>query len=98
MALRRAFARLGFTPRECDVLHWLTQGKANDEIARILRLRTDSVSRYLQGIYDKMGVDNRVAATICALNLARKVHAQQLAVRGGEVSLSVCTNPHTVYA
>jgi DNA-binding CsgD family transcriptional regulator len=85
------FAGVGFTPRESDVLYWLTRGKLNEEIARILHLRADSVSRHLQTIYEKMGVEHRVAATIRALDLARKLHARSLALQGGEVSLTVRT-------
>jgi DNA-binding CsgD family transcriptional regulator len=81
----------GFTPRECDVIHWLVQGKSNDEIASILRIRPDSVSRNLQSIYTKMGVDHRVAATLHALAIARQVHSTSLATRGGSVHLGVTT-------
>ncbi|OJY23026.1 MAG: hypothetical protein BGO98_46410 [Myxococcales bacterium 68-20] len=84
------FAGAGFTPRESDVLYWLTQGKSNDEIAKILRLRADSVSRHLQNIYDKLGVEHRVAATIHALDLARKLHAEARARQGG-VMLTIST-------
>ena len=85
------FAQAGFTPRESDVLYWLTQGKSNEEIAKILRLRADSVSRYLQGIYEKMNVEHRVAATVQALALARMLHANTLALQGGDVLLTVPT-------
>ena len=66
------FACLGFTPRESDVLHWLTQGKTNQEIAIILRVRPDTVSDYLRAIFEKLGVENRVAAAVAALALAQK--------------------------
>lgn len=85
------FARAGFTPRECDVLYWLTRGKSNAEIALLLRLRGDSVSRHLHSIYDKMGVDHRVAATIRALELARRLHVESVAMQGGAVSFVVPT-------
>lgn len=85
------YARAGFTPRESDVIHWLTQGKSNDEIATILRIRSDSVSRNLQTIYDKMGVEHRVAATLHALSLARRIHAETQATEGGAVRLTVQT-------
>jgi len=85
------FAGAGFTPRESDVLYWLTRGKSNEEIAKLLRLRADSVSRHLRTIYDKMGVEHRVAATIRALDLARRLHVRSLAVQGGEVALTVRT-------
>jgi DNA-binding CsgD family transcriptional regulator len=86
------FARAGFTPRESDVIHWLTQGKSNEEIALLLHIRADSVSRHLQTIYEKMGVDHRVAATLRALELARKFHTESLAMQGGEISLVVVSH------
>lgn len=85
------FCRQGFTPRESDVIFWLAQGKANDEIATILRIRPDSVSRNLQAIYDKMGVYHRVAATLHALELARRAHAGEIAKMGGSLYLGVET-------
>ncbi|HVE16930.1 MAG TPA: LuxR C-terminal-related transcriptional regulator, partial [Chthoniobacterales bacterium] len=85
------FAQAGFTPRECDVIFWLTRGKSNDEIASLLHIRADSVSRHLQTIYEKMGVDHRVAATLHALELAKQFHTEFLATQGGEVSLVVAT-------
>lgn len=72
------FAGLGFTPREGDVVYWLTQGKSNIEIGQLMRVRTDTVSSHLRVIYEKMGVENRVAATVCALSLAKKAHARTM--------------------
>jgi len=85
------FVKAGFTSRESDVIYWLTQGKSNDEIARLLRIRADSVSRNLQAIYIKMGVEHRVAATLHALALAKKLHLEALSLLGGGVSLAVTT-------
>lgn len=68
------YSRCGFTPRQSEVIHWLTQGKTNLEIAQLLRVRTDTISGYLRTIYEKMGVENRVAATIWALARARQIH------------------------
>lgn len=83
------YAAAGFTPRESDVLFWLTNGKSNHEIGNILRMRTDSVSRHLQTIYAKLGVEHRVAATIGALDLARRLQAESISHQGGEVLLKV---------
>lgn len=85
------FARSGYTPRESDVIHWLVQGKSNEEIAEILHIRPDSVSRNLQAIYIKMGVDHRVAAAIHALTLARKIYSKSLLTEGGAANLRVQT-------
>lgn len=85
------FARAGFTSRESDVLFWLTQGKTNEDIAKILSLRPDSVSRYLRTIYEKIGVEHRVAAVIRALDLARTLYAKTLPILHGERLLRVGT-------
>jgi len=85
------FAGAGFTPRESDVLYWLTRGKSNAEISQVMRVRGDSVSRHLHAIYDKMGVENRVSATIRALDLARRLHVDLLATRGGAASFVAIT-------
>jgi len=83
------FARLGFTPHESEVIHWLTQGKSNEEIAALLHIRADSVSRHLHSICEKMGVEHRVAAACHALALAQKEH-RRFAMEGG-VPLVVAT-------
>lgn len=71
------FVRAGFTPREADVIFWLTQGKTNPEIAHLMRVRTDTVSAYLRTVFEKMGVENRVAAVITALDLVRKAAEEE---------------------
>ena len=50
------------TPREREVLHWLARGKSNAEIAAILELKPATVSKHLERIYPKLGVENRTAA------------------------------------
>jgi len=85
------FAQAGFAPRECDVIYWLTQGKTNAEIARLLRIRTDSVSRHLQTIYIKMGVEHRVAAVLHALDTASRLRRQREEGKGSSIDLAVQT-------
>lgn len=85
------FARAGYTPRECDVLYWLTRGKSNDDMALLIGIRADSVSRHLRAIYAKLGVEHRVAATLRALELARRLHDDALARRGGKAAFAVAT-------
>lgn len=85
------FGRAGYTPRECDVLFWLTRGKSNEDMALLIGIRADSVSRHLRAIYEKLGVEHRVAATLRALELARRLHAEALALHGGQVELTVAT-------
>ena len=50
------------TPREREVLFWLTRGKSNAEIGAILEIASATVNKHLERIYPKLGVENRVAA------------------------------------
>lgn len=70
------FSNHGFTPRESEVLYWLTEGKSNVEIAVIMRIGLPTVKGYLTAIFNKTGTGNRLAATLHALELARKIRAQ----------------------
>ena len=65
-------ARLGLTEREGQVLHWLTKGKTNRDIAQILGLSTRTIDKHLQQIYAKLHVENRTAATAIAIKLLRE--------------------------
>ena len=50
------------TNRENDVLHWIAAGKSNREMAEILGLSPGTVSKHLEHIFQKLGVENRTAA------------------------------------
>lgn len=60
---------LGLTPREAEVLLWVAQGKSNPDIAGILGCAENTVKVHLARIFEKMGVENRNAATVQALDL-----------------------------
>ncbi len=51
-------ARL-LTPREHEVMHWVSQGKSNWEVAKILGCVEQTVNKHLQRIYRKLGVELR---------------------------------------
>jgi DNA-binding CsgD family transcriptional regulator len=57
---------LGLTPREAEVLAWITQGKTNYEIGRILDASTGTVSKHVEHILAKLDVENRTAAAAIA--------------------------------
>ena len=59
----------GLTEREAEVLLWVAQGKSNPEISSILGAAENTVKKHLQHIFEKMGVDNRNAATLRALEI-----------------------------
>ena len=53
---------LGLTPREAEILIWVARGKTTAEIATILASTTGTVSKHLEHIYAKLGVENRTSA------------------------------------
>lgn len=61
--------RLGLTAREAEVLLWLGRGKSNRDIADILVLSPRTVNKHLEGIYAKLGVENRASATALAVRV-----------------------------
>ncbi len=62
---------LGLTPREAEVLFWVTQGKTNEDVMEILGTGLSAVKKHLGRIYEKLGVENRTAAA----NAARRGRA-----------------------
>lgn len=63
---------LGISPREAEILFWTAQGKTNAEVAVILDISPATAKKHLENIYAKLGVENRQAATLMALEtLAR---------------------------
>ena len=63
----RPLEELGLTPREAEVLFWVAQSKTNPEIGLLLEMSTETVKKHLQHVYAKIGVENRAAALLCAL-------------------------------
>jgi len=66
-----ATVREKLTQRETEVLSWVAQGNANWTIGKILNLSPATVRKHLQNIYSKLGVENRTAAALCALEILR---------------------------
>ncbi|MBO0904791.1 DNA-binding response regulator [Jiella sonneratiae] len=60
-------AQLGVSAREAEVLLWLARGKANRDIADILKLSPRTVNKHLEVVFRKLGVENRAAATAIAV-------------------------------
>lgn len=55
--------------RERDVLNWLRLGKSNGAISQILGISQHTVDTYTRRIYKKLGVSDRVSASIKATML-----------------------------
>ena len=68
-SLKSRLVSAGLTLREAEVLLWVVRGKANSEIAIILDSKTATVSKHLEHIYEKLGVENRTAAANAASEL-----------------------------
>ncbi|WP_300060052.1 DNA-binding response regulator [uncultured Roseobacter sp.] len=59
-------AKFSLTPREAEVLFWLTLGKTNRDISAILGLSARTVNKHLEQVFQKMGIDNRTSAAVMA--------------------------------
>lgn len=57
----------GLSAREVEVLQLVAAGQSNRAIAATLSLSERTVGNHLTNIFNKLGVDNRAAATAFAL-------------------------------
>lgn len=64
-------ARRPLSRREADIVHWLRQGKRNDEIGALLGISALTVKNHLQRIYRLLGVRNRTEAVARCASLPR---------------------------
>jgi DNA-binding CsgD family transcriptional regulator len=69
---KQSLKSYGLTYREEDVLYWVAQGKTNAETARILKIAPGTVKIHLEKIYQKLGVENRTAASALAMGIIGK--------------------------
>lgn len=56
-----SLAPLGLTPRENEVLAWVTEGKTNGEIGIILGISQETARKHVEHVLDKLGAPNRTA-------------------------------------
>jgi DNA-binding CsgD family transcriptional regulator len=68
-----AFTSLKLTPREAEVLFWISQGKSNHGIGVILGARTGTICKHVEHILSKLNVENRTSAALVALEASRSV-------------------------
>ena len=67
---------LGITPREAEVLLWIAQGKSNGDIATILSCAENTVKVHIARIFEKLGIENRNAASLRAIEILSKPSAR----------------------
>jgi DNA-binding CsgD family transcriptional regulator len=58
---------LALTPRELSVMEWISVGKTNREISRILGVTEQTVRFHVESIFLKLGVDSRTRAVAVVL-------------------------------
>jgi DNA-binding NarL/FixJ family response regulator len=63
---------LGLTNREAEVLLWVAQGKSNGDVAIILGMGEKTVKQHLGNVFEKLGVENRNAASMQAIETLRR--------------------------
>jgi DNA-binding CsgD family transcriptional regulator len=66
-----ALASLALTPREAEVLFWISEGKSNHDIGVILGAKTGTICKHVEHIFGKLNVENRTAAAVVALEACR---------------------------
>lgn len=67
----------GLSRRESEVMKWVARGKANSEIGMILYISPRTVSKHLENIYCKLGVECRTAAVVSLLEIMQESTASQ---------------------
>jgi DNA-binding CsgD family transcriptional regulator len=68
----QALASLALTPREAEVLFWISEGKSNHDIGVILGAKTGTICKHVEHIFAKLNVENRTAAAVLALETYRR--------------------------
>jgi len=61
--------RKGITPRECQILRWVRDGKSNQKIAEALGISPLTVKNHVQKILRKLSASNRAQAVALAMDL-----------------------------
>ena len=61
--------RRPLSPRELEVLHWLSEGLRNKEIAGRLGISAGTVKTHVASIFEKLQVNDRTAAAVAAIHL-----------------------------
>ena len=61
------------TPREAEVLFWISEGKSNRAIGIILGAKTGTICKHVEHIFSKLNVENRTSAAVVALETRRIV-------------------------
>ena len=69
--IKAALGSLALTPREAEVLFWISRGKSNYDIGIILGAKTGTICKHVEHILSKLNVENRTCAAVVALETSR---------------------------
>ena len=61
--------KLGLTPRQAEVLFWISRGKTNGEIGIIVGASVHTINRHVEAIFQRLNVESRSAAMVAALEV-----------------------------
>lgn len=61
--------QLGLTPRQAEVLFWISRGKTNGEIGIILGASVHTINRHVEAIFQRLNVETRSSAMVAALEV-----------------------------
>jgi len=81
--VKAALGSPDLTPREAEVLFWISQGKCNHDIGVILGAKTGTICKHVGHILSKLNVENRTSAAVVALETRRSV-AEKSEKRSGK--------------
>lgn len=51
---------------QAEALHWIAEGRTNDEIATVIACSVNTVKAHLKEIFQRLGVHTRTSAAACA--------------------------------
>ncbi|WP_067933391.1 response regulator [Alicyclobacillus kakegawensis] len=76
--LLREYGEKGeFTPRETDILRWLTTGATNKQLAQALGISVSTVGNYIQRLLKKLGLENRAQLAAYAVREGYQLDPQK---------------------
>lgn len=61
------------TAREAEVLYWVVKGKTNRDIGEILGTSPRTVTKHLEHVFEKLGVETRTAAAALAITRVKEL-------------------------
>ena len=71
--IEKLMASFKLTQRESEVLNWVIKGKTNRDIGDILGTSPKTVTKHLEHVFEKLGVETRTAAAALAMGRVKEL-------------------------